>query len=361
MKQYIYGLVIIYVIGICSLSSDAVEKLTITAVGDIMMGTTYPEELLPPKDGIGIFDQVRDKLGGSDIVLGNLEGPLTESGGQTKCRDDDENCFAFRTPPRYADYLRAAGFNVINISNNHVGDFGKQGIENTRTCLMSVNISPVGGKYVALINVKGKKVAVAGFSFMPVSDYSYSINNILRASEIVNELKKSNDIVIVSFHGGAEGKSALYVTGKEEEFLGEKRGNVREFAHAVVDAGADAVFGHGPHVLRAMELYRGRLIAYSLGNFLTYKRFNIDGESGISMILKIRLDPETGKFAGGEIIPVKLVGEGLPIIDGNREAIKLIKRLTLEYSASSKLTIEDSGFVVRITGKQKISTVRTDH
>ena len=152
--------------------------------------------------------------------------------------------------------------------------------------------------------VKGKHVAVAGFSFT-LSDHAYSIHDIDMAKDIVRKLKEENDIVIVSFHGGAEGRSATRLSNVNEIFLGEPRGNVMKFSRSVIDAGADLVLGHGPHVLRALEVYTGKLIAYSLGNFLTYKMFNVKGPNGLSAILTIRMNANNGEFTDGTLIPLK--------------------------------------------------------
>jgi len=321
--------------------------ITVAAVGDIMMGTDWPKKLLPPDDGRDIFSSVRDDLRGHDIVMGNLEGPLTECVEQKKCRDGNENCFAFRTPPHYAGHLVEAGFNVMNVANNHSGDFGEDGLKDTLRVLEDAGIQPVGGRLIARFLLKGRRVAIAGFSYMPLSFYSYPINDIRGAAQTVRALKDSNDIVIVTFHGGAEGRTALHVEDREEEFLGEKRGNVKKFARAMIDNGADLVIGHGPHVLRAMEVYRGKLIAYSLGNFLVYERFSIDGESGISMILTVKMDPRTGDFAGGRLIPVRIVGAGIPVKDRRARAVELVRKLTAEDLGAAGLRIDDSGTVER--------------
>jgi poly-gamma-glutamate capsule biosynthesis protein CapA/YwtB (metallophosphatase superfamily) len=359
MKNCIYSLIIIFVTGIFVMQARAEENITIAAVGDIMLGTNYPNDLLPPNDGAELFDHVKGYLGNSDIVYGNLEGPLTFSEDQTKCKDESKNCYAFRTPPDYVDRLKSAGFKVMNIANNHTADFGYEGIESTVYSLSASDIEPVGGTHIAAMKMRSKRIAIAGFSYMPVSEHSYSINNIEKAKEIVKELKGSNDIVIVSFHGGAEGKKALHVTGEEETYLGEERGNVMEFSHSVIDAGADLVLGHGPHVLRAIEIYRGKLIVYSLGNFLVYERFNIDGESGISMILNVKLDPETGDFVDGKITPVKVVDKGVPMIDNKKMAIDLVKKLTEEDVALPGIRIAENGSLnSESSGKKEVASVK---
>ncbi|HEX9137513.1 MAG TPA: CapA family protein [Nitrospirota bacterium] len=163
------------------------------------------------------------------------------------------------------------------------------------------------------------------------------------AQKIIQELKAVNDLVIVSFHGGAEGASAAHVTGEDEVFLGEERGNVVAFAKAVIDAGADLVIGHGPHVLRALDVYKDKLIVYSLGNFLTYERFNLDGPNGLSVILKARIDTSTGSFIDGELVPVKLVNEGIPVRDPKGRGITMIRKLTKEDIPGQKLSFADDG------------------
>jgi hypothetical protein len=115
--------------------------------------------------------------------------------------------------------------------------------------------------------------------------------------------------------------------------------------HAAIDAGADLVIGHGPHVLRALELYRGKLIAYSLGNFLTYARFNIDGPSGLTAALKVRIDAGTGGLLDAALLPFRLAGEGIPVPDPERKAVRLIRSLTRTDIARPGIVITDDGKV----------------
>jgi hypothetical protein len=117
------------------------------------------------------------------------------------------------------------------------------------------------------------------------------------------------------------------------------------FAHAVIDAGADLVIGHGPHVLRALELYQGKLIAYSLGNFLTYARFNIDGPSGLSLAIKVRIDAGTGNVLDAALVPFRLAGEGIPVPDPEKKAVRLIRDLTRKDIAGPGIVIADDGKV----------------
>lgn len=323
------------------------KNIVIAAVGDIMMGTTYPKPLLPPHDGQGMFDGAKDPLSGADIVMGNLEGPLLDEGTTTKCKDPESpTCYAFKTPERYAKYLKDAGFNALGVANNHASDFGIQGVERTISLLKENGIGPVGGRAEADFVIDGKVVKVIGFSFLTSTPYSHDINDIDSARAVIREAKSRCDILIVSFHGGAEGKSARHVNEGMEKFLEEERGDVIGFSRSAVDEGADLVIGHGPHVLRAMEVYRGRLIAYSLGNFLTYGRFNTDGYSGITAALRIEIDLLSGEFSTGRIISMKLSGEGIPSIDESNAAVAAVRELTSsDLKDASGIVIDDSGVI----------------
>jgi poly-gamma-glutamate capsule biosynthesis protein CapA/YwtB (metallophosphatase superfamily) len=115
---------------------------------------------------------------------------------------------------------------------------------------------------VVRFDIKGRKVVVLCFTFSSPSSESGSLLDRDRAKMIIRSVKAHSDVVIVSFHGATDGKNALHVTGMKEMFAGENRGNVREFGHQAVEAGADLVIGHGPHVLRAIEVYQKKLFAY---------------------------------------------------------------------------------------------------
>ena len=178
-----------------------------------------------------------------------------------------------------------------------------------------------------------------------------SITDYEAARSIVANLDSLADIVIVSFHGGAEGNKYQHVTRETEEFYEEDRGNVYKFSHAIIDAGADVVFGHGPHVTRAVEVYKDRFIAYSLGNFATYARFNLKNENGIAPIVKVYTDSQ-GKFYKAEVTPIIQVGEGIPVIDTEKQAIKILQNLTSEDFPEVHLYISDEGTITQIQKQQ---------
>ena len=116
----------------------------------------------------------------------------------------------------------------------------------------------------------------------------------------------------------------------------------RAFAHAVVDAGAALVVGSGPHVVRGMEVYRGRLVAYSLGNFATYGSFNLSGPNGLSLVLEVRLGPD-GAFRGGRAVPVRQAKPGGPRLDPAGEILPILRRLSQEDFGPSAVRVGDDG------------------
>ena len=309
---------------------------TVIGVGDIMMGTNYPDRSsLPPNDGENMLDGVKEVLSSADVTFGNLEGTLLDAGGTPKDCGESKNCVSFRMPEHYAGYLKDAGFDVLSIANNHSGDMGTKGRESTVNTLDRYKLKYAGSLSYpyTIFESKGVKFGLAAFA---PNNGTVSLNDLENAKKILSELKKKCDIVIVSFHGGAEGAGATHVTRRREIFLGEDRGNVYDFAHTVVDAGADIVFGHGPHVPRGIELYKGRLIAYSLGNFCTYKKFGLSGVLGIAPILKVSVNRK-GECKDFQIISIKQIKGGIPVLDGENKAEKLIRKLSSEDFGSLTL------------------------
>lgn len=310
---------------------DTIAQIKINAVGDIMLGSVTPKEILPPKNGNEFVQSAAKLLDGADIVFGNLEGTfITDEMEPEKCSDASrkrETCYEFGMPEYLALSLKELGFNVMNQDNNHSEDYGEEGYLFTQEKLKELDIKYLPKKGLAEFNINNKRVALVAFGY---SENSHNISDLEIAKIVVDSLSDKYDIIIISFHGGAEGKDVLHIIDSTETFLGENRGNVIAFAHTVIDAGADMVIGHGPHVLRAMEVYKNKLIAYSLGNFLTYGNMNISGISGINVILKAELENWTGNFLRGKLISVQQVGSGIPSLDETNEGFNLIKNLTSE-------------------------------
>ncbi|WP_374949873.1 CapA family protein [Mucilaginibacter sp.] len=326
-----------------SLEVDNDTTLTIAAVGDIMLGTSYPDERgLPPDSGRQSFRHALHELKNADITFGNLEGTLLDTGAAVgyKLRHKSKGYF-FRMPTYYGGVLKRAGFNLISLANNHVDDFSSAGRKSTRKILDSLAINYAGLRVrpATTFTVKGIKIGFCAFSpnsqTAPLLDKAY-------VNATINSLKQQCAIVIVSFHGGGEGVPFEHVFGITEHYLGENRGNVNAFAHDAIDAGADIVLGSGPHVSRAMEVYKNRLIAYSLGNFCTYKSVSVQGVCGLAPLLKVTLN-KNGHFLSGRIISYKQSHDRGLLPDSSNAAANRIRFLTTSDFEQPGLIIAADG------------------
>jgi poly-gamma-glutamate capsule biosynthesis protein CapA/YwtB (metallophosphatase superfamily) len=316
--------------------------ITLSATGDIVMGNAPGR--LPPNNGKGFFDAVKTALA-ADLVMGNLEEPLTDDTGADKCRRKaptptptaspakPSGCHQFRAPPSYAAHLRDGGFRLLNQANNHGNDYGPTGYRNTQLALEKYDLRHTGApNEIAVVDVSGVKVAVVGFSSYP---WSNSLIDLGAARQVVQKAAAAADLVVVQVHMGGEGAEKIHVRPGTEIFLGENRGDPIKFSRAVVDAGADLVVGHGPHVLRAMEFYKGRLIAYSLGNFAGGGgQLSNDGRLGLGGVLKVSLRPD-GAWAGGQLVSTYMNGAGKPTPDSRNRGLGLVKSLcTADFPAT---------------------------
>lgn len=303
------------------------DTISIIAVGDIMLGSAFPSKLnLPPDDAIHSFKAVDTFLKG-DIVFGNLEGCFLNDGNSSKCKGANPNsCYAFRMPDRYGEIFKKAGFNVLSIANNHVGDFDSRGRKNTAKILDSLQIKYAGQLNKPFDVFEKDSIKYAFCAFAP-NENTVSIKDIDSAKKLVTALKKQVDIVIVSFHGGGEGANFEHVTRQTEIFYKENRGNVYAFAHGVIDAGADVVLGHGPHVTRAVEVYKNKFIAYSLGNFCTYGMFSLKGPNGFAPLLQLKVNAK-GDFLYADVVSVKQDKINRLTLDENFTAFKKMQTLT---------------------------------
>ncbi|MFQ5446230.1 MAG: CapA family protein [Saprospiraceae bacterium] len=343
------GLFFTFILSLSSLALRAQDQnlVSVIGTGDMMLGTNYPSKsYLPANGGDDLLSDVNAILKIADVTFGNLEGTLFDGDGTAKRCRDMSKCYVFRSPASYVKHFTNAGYDVVSIANNHSGDFGWVGRKGTKAVLKKAGIvyaGLAGSDESAIFERNGHKFGFAAFA--PNSG-TCDVRNLSKAKEIVAALEKECDIVIVSFHGGAEGSKHQHVPKKTEYYLGENRGDVHAFAHAVIDAGADVVFGHGPHVTRAVELYKDRFIAYSLGNFCTYGRFNLSGATGIAPIIKV-FTGEHGAFAKGEITATYQRKTHGPKIDPQKRAIAKIRELTAADFPNSGLEISADGEVVR--------------
>lgn len=303
----------------------ACARITIAATGDIMIGTDYPKNHLPDDDGQSFLAEVTPVLSSADIAFGNLEGVLMDGGEPVKQCKDPDACYLFRSPTRYAYHLANAGFTVMSLANNHARDFGETGRDASMAALDAAGIRH-SGRIGDVATWPNGDVTAALIAFAPFTN-SHSMLDIEAAKRLVGQSAATYDLVIVSFHGGAEGVDADRVPFTTEHYYGEDRGDVAKFSRSLVEAGADLIIGHGPHVTRAMEIHKDRLIAYSLGNFATYYGISVTGAKGQAPILVATVDGN-GRFISGEIVSAIQVRPGGPQLDEQHRAYEKIWELT---------------------------------
>lgn len=296
-----------------TVTADASDVITVSAVGDMIFGNT-PNLPADPKHYLDPVDHAITD--GAQIRFANLEGTLTTA-STSKCPPKSKECFAFRNPPHYARYFAADGFTVLNDANNHSDDFGKAGQEQTVRAIHGAGMAQTGlpGE-ITVVRAGGHRVAMVAFA-----PYSYAANllDLRAAAALIDEARDKARVVVVYMHAGAEGSDETHVTGQEEHAFGEDRGNPQKFAHMAIRHGASLVIASGPHVLRGMEFFRGRLIAYSLGNFANFHNFGGGGILSESAILHVSLSP-TGRFVTGRLRSVVLDSEGRASLGGSSVA-----------------------------------------
>src|ERR1700739_106659 len=323
-------------------SASQNDEIVVTAVGDVMLGTTFPDEsTLPPNDGADLLTEVTPFLKRGDVVYGNLEGPIVDGGDSAKCDGKKiGTCFAFRVPTRYGKYLKDAGFTAMGLANNHAMDFGLEGRASSRQVLDAMQIAHTGEVGdIAWLTGKGRKIAIIAFATYPGA---YNFLDLDESLQTIRAAKAESNLVIVGFHGGAEGATHQHVLEGDETFLGEDRGDLRRFAHAAMDAGADLVLGSGPHVVRAMEIYKGKLIAYSLGNFATYGPFNLNAENGLTLVLEAHLAPD-GTFLRGQAYAVKQDKPGGPKLDPEMKILPVLRALSTADFKETAIVVGPQG------------------
>ena len=309
------------------------------AVGDVMMGSDFPLPRLPRDRGRRLLADAADIFKACDIAMANLEGPLLVDGTPAKIAVSGRS-YLFRTPPSFAANLKEAGISMVSLANNHAMDFGRPGLASTKEALKKAGIafSSKSGE-IAEFEVQGLRVGVLSLSFGPpprsIVFPAQALEEIARASE-------RYDILILSIHAGAEGRTALHVMPGMERFLNEPRGDLVRFAHDAIDLGADLIIAHGPHVPRALELYSGRLIAYSLGNFATFGGVSVAQESGYAPLLTAELAPD-GSFMNGAIHSFLQKPLSGPRRDPKLRAMRLMQRLSASDFPDSELVFGPTG------------------
>lgn len=346
-------------------------------VGDINLGTLSLADGVPPDSGRGLLDAARPALTG-DLIVGNFEGVLGDSGVTYKCgtiprqvgfqsvRDSmagprarprpnrkpsktkrtGPGCYAFLTPIALAPRLAEAGFTHLNLANNHSNDFGPAGRATTDSAFDQLGIDLYGPRgSIAVDSIrKGPGLTVVGLIGFTTYPFAYDLLDIERSAAVVDSLRPLVDLLLVTFHGGAEGVAALHTPEGTDSLGHEQRGDLRRWARAVIEAGADAVVGHGPHVLRGIEFYRGVPIVYSLGNFLTYGGFTLSGPLGLTGVLQ--LDFSAGhRLDEARLVPMVQHYHRGPSPDPTGASLGLLRRLSAEDFLVTGAVISGDGTI----------------
>jgi poly-gamma-glutamate capsule biosynthesis protein CapA/YwtB (metallophosphatase superfamily) len=296
---------------------------------------------LPPDPG-RLLRAVTPLLRRPDVQVGNLEGTLTRVAASTKCAPDSEDCVAFRSPPAYARLFAEAGFDVLSVANNHSHDYGPAGLAETRSAVRAAGIATTGAPdEIAVRTVRGIRVAVVGFA--PYG-WAAPLTDTAAVRDLVGRAAAAADVVIVVFHGGAEGPGALHVPLGRETAFGEDRGDLRAFARTALAAGADAVLGAGPHVVRGVEVVAGRPVAYSVGNLVGYRTLSSAGVTGTGAVLQLTFGAD-GRWRGGRLWPTRQVPPGYAEPDPDRAAVALVARLSREDFGGTAARLDADGTI----------------
>jgi poly-gamma-glutamate synthesis protein (capsule biosynthesis protein) len=253
-------------------------EVSLIAVGDIMLSRNVAANIKANGNDFNFpFQKITSEISNADITFANLECPITE-GPVVKT-----GSMIFHADPGAEEGLKNAGIDIVSLANNHTPNYGIKGLLDTFKYLREQGIQFVGaGKddteagSAVVVESKGFKFAFLGYNDADVvpanyfADTSHPETNQMLTSKLAGDIKKAKeqaDFVIVSMHSGTE-----YKTPNPHQ---------TEFAHAAIDAGAELVIGHHPHVLQEVEKYNGKYIFYSLGNFVFDQYFSKETSIGV--------------------------------------------------------------------------------
>lgn len=298
--------------------NDVSDEVKMIAVGDIMLSREVERKMINNGDFKYPFLKTAEKTNTGDIIFGNLETSIING------RAIQNNEMVFRTDLRAVEGLVFAGFNVLSLANNHIMNFGRDGLESTIKILDENNISHIGAGmseeeiYKPVIkDIKGTKFAFLGFTYnfdqrksSNGEIYGMANMSIAKMEENVKKTKSKNDIVIISMHAGTEYK--ISSSSFQENF-----------AQRAIDAGADLIIGHHPHVVQNVQKYKQGYIIYSLGNFVFDQMWS--NETRLGAIAEITF--QNKKIKSIEFIPVKIYDYSQPAILEGTEAEMILERL----------------------------------
>jgi hypothetical protein len=319
---------------------DPNATVTLAWGGDTVLGSMYG---MPPARGRTMLAHVAPIFRAADVGWVNLEEALS-NGTSSKCAGSTSGaCFAFGAPTSFAATLPASGIRIVNLANNHADDYGAAGQASTLSALRAAHVAWDGKPgQIEVLTVNGVRVAFLGFA--PYR-WASRLDRIPAAVALVKRAAAQADVVVVAIHAGAEGSGAVHVPHGTEYFLGENRGSSRVFTHAVIDGGADLVVGSGPHVIRGVQWYRDRLIAYSLGNLAGWRTFGMGGTLSESGIVTVTLRGD-GRVTAAKWTPLALVTPGVPVVDSSGASTRLVSQLSREDFGASGARFKPDGTIV---------------
>lgn len=334
-------LVSLFLALLCGFGAHAADTVTIALTGDILLANSFGKVAYPAKGGADLFLHAKPWLSRVDLAVGNLEGPICD----TTCNSTHksrQNPYIFRCPPEYAGLLKDAGYDFLSLANNHIRDFGREGIDHTARVLDSLGIAHAGDCFHRSFCVVVRGGVRFGCCAFGHNALTYKHTDSATVKKVLAKVRPLCDVLVVSFHGGAEGKQAKRLPYGKEVYFRENRGDLRNFAHLCIRNGADVVFGHGPHIPRCVEIYQNRFIAYSLGNFCTPFGVNVLGECGAAPLILVRVT-KGGVFVSGQIYSYRQTHGVGPRYDGKRGCTRLIQALTREDQPLSPVQVLDYG------------------
>ncbi|HST18752.1 MAG TPA: CapA family protein [Gaiellaceae bacterium] len=311
---------------------DPNASVTLAWGGDTVLGSDYG---LPPARGRTMLAHVAPIFRAADVGWVNLEEALSD-GTSSKCAGSTSGaCFAFGAPMSFASTLPASGIRIVNLANNHADDYGASGQASTLAALRAAHVAWDGKPgQIEVLTVNGVRVAFLGFA---PYQWASRLDHIPAAVALVKRAAAQADVVVVAMHAGAEGSDAVHVPSGTEYFLGENRGNSRAFTHAVIDAGADLVVGSGPHVIRGVQWYRGKLIGW--------RTFGMGGTLSESGIVTVTLRGD-GRVTAAKWTPLALVTPGVPVVDSSGASTRLVAQLSREDFGASGARFKPDGTIV---------------
>lgn len=300
------------------------SEIRLLFFGDLMLDRHIGEKLVGKKisllfDGLGVPGD--EFWSGRDLISANLEGAVTDDGAHYS----PVNAYDFAFSPERIAELKQYGFNFFSLANNHISDQGQRGLQETRKNLdgLGFNFSgdvdaAVSPESLASVELQGQTIALVGLSMV------YHDFDLGQAKKLIGEARDGSDLVIVNIHWGTEYQHQF---SRHQQSIGR----------ALIDAGADIIIGHHPHVAQGMEIYQGKPIFYSLGNFIFDQYFSPDTQQGLAVGLSLR----DGKISM-VLLPLQAKNAALQLMAGKNKS-EFLRYFEKWSSLDGQVKIESDG------------------